>query len=1168
MRKPFAILSLLAAATALGCGPGSNVKVATDGSTYNSGGSFYVVGTNLVEGVPWQLNRPIRLEFNHAVDPSSINFGSIQFRFLSGTGTPSPVTGVFELEAGSDGRVVVFRPACPTDEALSNGAFLPNSATYEVYLPSSGSSPTVLRDIDGRSLEQGLTRTFSTPSASQPAFLDMVLGPPVTTSVTFPEGLNLFTDQDNVIEIFFNQPIDGRSSNLNLNNLMVLYSDGEIGSAGASTFPASNMVPGTLYLTENCTDAGAKVEFHVTGILPVNRNLVVRVTTGFGDIVGQTNLATQDVASHSTPTLAAIYNDSTWVESSETVDEFQDSFMTSNSLDLDEPLPFPLADVNEGYISAGFEFPGSYVGDDVDFYLANGANAELRTTSQVIFTDSNNRNHTINNGVLTVNDFTIESGATLRGRGENPLVIYATGAVDISGTLNLCGNNATWPTSLQSPWFAEGGANGECGGGRGGDASQVGTAETLRAEEGDAPFGATGGGGIGGESSYNQQQADTTGSTGLNGNLAGGGGGGGFTRTMNESVLWDDWSLATGFRPNGVDDSGPDHDITRHTRMVLDDPSDYTDFGRAIFGSEDGLRGSARTSGLPGGEPPRGMEDGFSDTHADGNNNDPAWTTGDTPPFYYGHVTHGPDGGAAGPSIFFEPSTDRRYLSDFWGSRLMLDGSVNRGAMLAPWAGSGGGGSGDAMCIGIYDKDEDGYPDPLDALFPVVPFVRGNWNQHGWVAYRKGAGGGGGGGQLLIMAIGNIKLGANSLIQANGGVGMSGESMIYTQQGISGSGGGAGGHIVLHTSGKLDLRDISIGSASTEAQIGNLVPVNNIQAFGGRRGWAAPTYYSPTDGNQTFAPGRGGSGANGIVQIHVPDPTRDILWHANAQAGITDYLVTSRPSDEEPTDRTEVLLDLFSAPTAYCLIPFYSAKSMVVSEWIDTGAAELRLGDPASYPDFGHSTLKFSGTLPAASGVVQTTDELVSQLADVATGLTSAVTFTSYTMTLPSADTVFDAMYLRSPQLLVGYDIVPNNASNATFEVTDASYNATTKVMTLSSRVEDGPLSFAVSESNPNWSIRQRYFRFDTSGIKDSLPSTTRIIIQFQVADAVAGTNTVDEPFGGRTNWISDLSAAGVAGHRFIRYRVIFDVGADSGTPAGLDSPLPLMDYMKIPLIW
>jgi len=304
MWKSLTFLVFATATLVASCGPGSSSEIGSDGTTFNAGGSFLAEGTNILEGMTWQLNRPIRLEFNHAVDPTSINFGSIQIRPQNPTSGSSPVTGSFELESGSGGRVIVFRPACPTNNENSNGAFMPGGSAYELFLPTQSSSPTVLRDTAGRSLELGITRNFVTPQPSQPQFLDMLAGPAVATSVSFPAGLNFFSDPDPVVSIQFNQAIDGRDSNLNTANIQLLYADGEIGSGNENTFNAANQLPGTLVLLENCAENGARVEFHITGIMPVNRNLSLRLTQTFSDIVGQGNTSVVVIGVHGDAALA------------------------------------------------------------------------------------------------------------------------------------------------------------------------------------------------------------------------------------------------------------------------------------------------------------------------------------------------------------------------------------------------------------------------------------------------------------------------------------------------------------------------------------------------------------------------------------------------------------------------------------------------------------------------------------------------------------------------------------------------------------------------------------------------------------------------------------------------------------------------------------------------
>jgi hypothetical protein len=1157
-------LLLLGGLTGLvaGCGGSGTLRLDSNGDTFNSGGAFLTEGSNILDGMVWQLNRPIRLSFNHPIDPASINFGSIQIRATDPLTVTNPITGTFEIEAGSGGRSILFRPTCPTNDLLTDGAFQPGGFEYEVVLPTQAQSPTVLRDTEGRSLNTGLRRTFVTPALSQPQFLDFVIGPPLATSVTFPEGLNFFTAPDPSVTIVFNQPIDARSFNLNTENIQLLYSDGEVGQAGDTSFSATNRVPGVLVLKENCIEAGSEVEFRITGVLPVNRNLQLIATTQFTDIVGQRNVATVVLGSHATPTLADVYDDPSWVETDETSDEYREDFDDTDMLDLTTALPVPPAQIGDGFVSAAFDFPGNFTSEDNDFFLGSGVEAEIFTDSQTVFVDSNARQFTLLNGVLNVNDLTIESGASLRGRGTNPLVIYATGTVTINGEIDVSGNRANWPTSLNSPQFVEGGAAGECGGGRGGDASQIGDAETLRAENGDGPFGNEFAGGGGGEGGFNGDTS-STGILGLNAAMVGGGGGGGFARTENVSVLWEDWPLGTGWRPSGQDNAGPDHVISRHTQAVG---------ANGIFGAEDGLRGSAVFSGTrPFGidEPPYGMEDVSPESEADdalgsGANDpdyDPAWTSGAEPPFEFGNPTTGPDGGSAGPSPF---STDGDTLNDFWGSRVTDDGTVEQGELLAPWAGSGGGGSGDSMLLERWDRDGDGFDDPLASFFPANPFARTTSSvQDGWDTYRKGAGGGGGGGQLIIMSIGPLVIGSSGAVKANGGIGFSGESMIFADQGISGSGGGSGGHIILQTATALDLSGISIGTANTAAEFVNLNENEVVTAYGGRRGWAGPEYRSPGDGNGTYAIGRGGAGGNGVIQVHVPDPERDIIWHPSAAAGIADYIAT-RP-ETSATKTAEDALDLIFAPRAYALVPFFSSQSMVVSEWIDTGLAELRLGDPNSYPDYADAALRFSGIAPG-SGLVQKTGQSVAPLTELFTASTSDASFQAFQVTVPNASALFDPLYLRSPEMLFGYDVLPNSIGSATFQVVDAAYTRSSDVMVLSTRVADSAMTFALDNGNPNWSLRPNFFRVDTVGLKGNLPDSSSIRFEFQGADELApGANVPGTPLLGDNVWTSNLAV--LRGQRFLRYRVTFEADA---LEAGIDlsSPLSALDYVKIPFRW
>lgn len=1173
MTKNVLLLAALTTALFAACKGSGSSLVGGDGNgqPYNPTGEFTVTGLNVLEGQVWELNRPIRIEFNHPLDPASVSFSSVQIRSTSALAAGHPVTGTFELAPNEDGRVLIFRPTCPTDDANSNGAFLPGGVPYEISMPVGTTSGNVLRDTSNRPLSKTLRRSFTSPRPpAEPLFLDLTPGPALLSEVKFPEGLNLFTIPDPVIEIVFNQAIDGRPSNLNTDRLFVLFSAGVIGSGQEDVYPGANKLPGRLVLIENCVESGAIVQFVISGLLPPNRKLRLQMNNDFRDIVGLTNIENALWEPHVTPTLTAFYEDPSWVEANETVDEFRDEFETAAFLDADAEVPLPFATIGEGFISASFDFGGTYTGKN---FLVTSPYRELFTDSTQPFTDDGGEPHALNNGVLNVHDFTINSGAVLRCRGKVPLVIYATGTVTINGTLDLSGNNAKWPSSLQSPQFPEGGAQGECGGGQGGDACWVGIAETPRGETGDGPFGLAQAGGQGGEGVYGDGKyagAD-------NGSytfrlVAGGGGGGGFARTLNESILWSKWPQTTDFKPVGVDNAGPDHLDSRHTQWnVVWKP----DPNSPAYGAEDGGRGNSADNTqletaqtFAGGH---GIEDLTRDltvTPADTSVNlDPAWTSGTVPPYHYGNPTAGSDAGRGGPSVFLR---DGDLKDDFWGRRLRTDGGVTIGELLSPWAGSGGGGGGDSVAVNRPDLDGAAGFDPISLYIPLNPFQQSfGGNTIGWVKYRKGAGGGGGGGQCMIFSIGKIRIGSLGKLQANGGVGYSGESVIYTDNGIGGSGGGSGGHIVLHSATGLDVSEHNVGTAVNAGQFANLTPVDPVQAFGGRRGWSTPNdppkHGSLDDGNGSFRIGRGGAGANGVIQVHVPDPLTDITWPAAAATGIKAYI-----GDPVDTDKLEEALALFTAPTAYALIPFFAAASMVQSEWIDTGLAGLRLSanqTPGSwdYPDYANVLHRFSGA-STTTGLINVTNEKVDLLPPIATGSTLAVTFGAYELVVPSASLIFDAKYLRNPALLIGYDVYPKAAGTKPFQIVGGSYDRDADTLRVQTRISDTPMSFEVDPNSPVWNIRAKFLRIETTGVRDSLPANSSIRIEFQGAnESFPGTNEPGAPFPGATDWTRNL--ADLTGYRWLRWRVTFDLDTQ-GAGADLNTPRPLVDYLKLPFVW
>jgi hypothetical protein len=1132
-------------------------------------GAFKVVGVNVPEGQIWELNREIRIEFNHPIDPDSIGFDSIVIAPTDPEMSGHPVTGSFSLDPGSGDKVVIFHPTCPTNDALDNGAFLPGGVAYRLELPTQVSfGVNVLRDTGGHFLTEGLARNFYSPTPpTQNLFLDYNMGPAMVTNITWPSRLNFYTDREPTIQIQFDQSIDGRSSNLNTERIHVQYSDNTLTNSQTPSFALGNEVAGEVLLFENCTENGSLVWFQISGILPPDHALRLVVEDDFADISGQVNQTTWFSSEHDTPTLTEVYASALfgWQETDETIDEFADFFDDTTWIDPEAQIVMPPAEFVDGVYRASFDYKGQYVSGNDDFYWDEDS-GEIRTDGQYLITDSNNRSFNVYSGVLYVDDFEITAGSTLRGRGSNPLIIYAQGEVEIYGTLDVGGNNSHWPTSLNSPQFPVGPVQGECGGGLGGMASKITNAATYRGDPGDGPFGFVAIGGVGGEGGIQQTQ-NIGSSTSKNLRLTvGGGGGGTFAKTPNEAIWKDDWSSKE--RPGSAENNGPDHHKDSHTYWpdgIFHDPATTGVYDLPVFGGEDGMRGSSweaekwdpdpnNLPSVPHGT--YGMEDEMVDV-VDPKDSltslDSAWNT-PTCPLDFGHPTNGPDPGPSGASIF---SDDGDYMNDFWGRRLNDDGTITVGELLTPWAGSGGGASGDSQTI--TRTSVNGRMLSVAELFPASPFPPSG----GY--YRKGAPGGGGGGQLQIMAIGPITIGNSGKIDCNGGIGHGGESVLYTYGQISGSGGGSGGHLVLHSATKIDLSQIYIGVASTPADLGNLSEKRIATAVGGRRGWCNSIGHkipgtNTYDGNGDLMLGRGGAGGNGVIQFHVPDPADGYAWPTLARDGIRSYIHNFDLNGPVMTSRLEEILYLFAAPRPYALLAFFSSGSQFQSTWIDTGYAGMRL-DPSgnSYPKFQNNLLEFDGT--DGSGFVDVTSEKVVQLPNVATGTHTQASFGATTLTITDAASVFSGQehFLRHPAALVGYSVLPNQVVENDFEIVDATYLGGT--LTLITDVDDGSMSAATSPTE-DWAIRPRFFSLTTQGAVDSLPSSTSVRVQFQGTDDPSDSSSfIPSP----TGWGSDLSA--LEGLQFIRYRVTFDIDAtDSGVSQA--SPKPEMSYIKLPFSW
>lgn len=1173
MTRPSRFLTVLAVAA---------LAAAACKSSSSSVGQFQALTSNMSDGDIWALNRPILIVFNNEIDPLSVSFSSVIIRASDPAQQGSPVSGSFSLGPDSEGRpnrVITFNPVCPTNAAGDNGSFRPGGIAYELLLPTQETSSTVLRDTAGHTLSVGLTRSFVTPTPpTEPLFTDTINGPPQVTSIVWPDDLNLFSQERGFIRVRFNQSIDASPASLNLTNLYIQYSNANL------TFPASGqVVPGAWIVSTNCTD-NAELLFRVTGVLVPSRGLRLVMTGDFLDLGGDGNTSVIISDAFLLPTLGSLLSLPGFDEDDVSLDEFSDQFLSTSFLDLAADLPQPPAQLLPDRISAAFDYPGDTVATDADFIVTSAqALLEIDTTGVTEVTDGNGRIFTCNNGVMNVNDFTIQAGATLRLRGANPFLLQATGIVTLLGTLDATGFHAQRPDGGRfHPELPVIGALGVLGGGQGGTSSQITDDFTPRGESGDGPFGLTGLGGQGGEGAV--QQSNSLDLDDIPFYIAGGGGGGGFSAGRTDSIFWTKWVAGIDI-PVDHDNAGPDLRKEKHT--IFNGTIDPNTF---FLGAEGGLRGSSKDgpylANINAARAPYGMEDIQQDDLADAATDDTfdPVQSGATITFQYGNPTFGPDPGAGGPSVF----SDTLAANNFYGTRFYWSGTAGtspelvEGELLSPWAGAGGGASGDTQTVERLDLTlpPDGLDEPLPMFFPDPLFPFGSTQD-----YWRGAPGGGGGGQVQISAVGKIIIGAAGRLKANGGNGNSGESTDesagfanITQ--ISGSGGGAGGHIILQSATGVDVSAINVGTAGNPnvpaTFFNNLVAADVVQAFGGRRGWAGASLTTDLagapggrDGNSTFMAGRGGAGASGLVQIHVPDPTTDLTFHASVDTAFKAYMVAVNAANPVVSDRLDALLGLYGEPQPFGLVPTFSPQTQAQSIWIDTGLSEVRA--PANgvgpFPDYAHALGGFAGVAAATGIALQTGDRLTPGATVASDGGAGSATFGDYDLSVANASGSFTDLHLGNPALLIGFDVVPNTAQlpvASSFEIVSAAYDFATDTMTIGTRASDGPMSAVASLS---WAVRAKYFRVDTSGVKDRLPAASTVRFQFQGADAIAGTNTLDP--NSISLWTGDgvTTLTTLKGKRFIRWRLTFDLDAASAGTS-LSAEVPTLDYVKLPFAW
>lgn len=499
-------------------------------------------------------------------------------------------------------------------------------------------------------------------------------------------------------------------------------------------------------------------------------------------------------------------------------------------------------------------------------------------------------------------------------------------------------------------------------------------------------------------------------------------------------------------------------------------------------------------------------------------------------------------GGRAGVGAFLDASDE----NDFFGTRLVVrdGGSIEivHGELGGPWGGYGGGGGGNATQT---------YPNPL-------------WT---FASDEKGGGGGGGGGALHIQALGSIVFTGSGRILANGAAGGTGENTAgYDHVGGTG-GGGSGGHVILESGGKVDFTG---GGSNMELPL-----ADHVQAAGPVRKTGNTQFVG-----QHAALSNGGAGGGGVIQIHVPE----VLAAPGPDPEVTDVVI--------PPDALQLSepLDAFLSPPAYVLVPSFGARSKARSKWVSIGGADQK-------PTGGEGLVRFlfGGTETAGedAGKVRTAGSTVVDLpplfetADFAAspdvhllpdGLTLELTGAALgSIRGGTTSGISNDVYLRTPALLqecsVRLRVVSTPTNFLDFDVASAQYEEGSpglgdELLRVTVTNERGRLDEFNPEHQVSMSLMQRFFRVETNGLRDVLPSTAFVRILFQAA-ADNGAGAPDE-LNPLVDWTADIQRFNTlppGALQFFRYEVEFDLDAEAQGISG-DTEAVTLDFLEIPFIF
>lgn len=987
------------------------------GGTVNpASGPFELVSVGVSDGVIWELNRSIRLEFSRAVDPAVL--GSSSLTLLDASGLSAG--GAFVLDGPSS---IVFEPSCPVDLELDEFGFA--QATDYVLMVADSDDPAPVLAADGAELEDGVVVSFRSADVSTPGgpLWDPVPGAPrpVVRQVGENEAnasrlligaqefaaffeldpdtqapvpledlpLNLPSSYQSTVcvALVFDQPIAPSPENLARLGLEVQLPSGAWQAIEVERVPFGNL----------CSE-DVRIDLKPRFVLPAESLLRVVVENDFEDIVGEATTARRDDFA----LMRTGAYPSGW-----TFDLFedfeQDPGVTGAQVDPTSGELIQPADWSDGRLRAvaGFVSSGG-PGGTFDLHVMPGQVLDIDTDGGIVLGGPNGApvaNQPVDGGVLEVRDLIVHLGGVLRAHGPHALVVRASRDITILGRVDVSGNHAL--PHMGGVALEELAGLGGPGAGRGGVPEPTANGSAVRGGVGAAPLGTEGQGGFGGESAYGPQSISW---------MFGGGGGGG--------------CLAAGAAgsPLPMPFANPGHPL--------------------VFGAEDGVLG--------------------------------------------------PQAGLIGPS----PFSDGDFQNDFCGRRFdPLLGAVVEGELIVALGGCGGGAGGDSVISSFFPS-------------PISPTNE----------YRGGAGGGGGG-VLILIAREDIRFGSNARMFANGGDGAKGQAFSANLSLGGSGGGGSGGWIQLEAGGQVDLRLLG------------------FEAIEARGGIGAP------GGGDDPEIGRGGDGSAGVVQVHVADPSADLLLPFGAKIG----------------SRCD--------PNPWTLAPNQSNRSRALSDWIPLPVGPTEVG--------GLVDLVFAGIDPVTGRPIDTSgdgqlDDLAALLGPTLVGDGPELPFVSaddYTLVVDGSpiEGSEDGRLLDQPELLVGGVFVLSNLDGSETRrhtVASANYDATTKQLRLTATTTAGSVEDSVDDLGDwvEFMLHPRHMLVTTGPKRDWLDSRNELSVRFQVADA---NSMLSPDEASASTWTSDISSLDIQNARFVRFEVRFRV--DEAVVA-LDSAelLPALDFLRI----